>query len=298
MSQASIVINISDQEHIHSNGLSGTWKIPAKKPDEKFAILVVYPTPEIQDIGDERKTVHWLKAAPLAHDIVGVARRIGGQMIGPDQFSAGSKEKWGILLCGAEPDLPKELLDAQEAEIEYLNMHPLDIKMRVDPVTKATVATNLYNSEPGEFDKRVELSLTVELLREAFVKHCRTLVTAAEIQRAKANLLREDQRLIAEGDMMWAEPSEHRNISTLHRRACGRVGQERPWAYVPQLLVDCPGCGAKIRENILKCPACNGWLDEGLEKLAVMDPKQRRIKMYPEQFEREPVAATGAQKGK
>src|SRR5882757_1492236 len=193
MSQASIVISVSGEEHIHSNGLSGTWKIPAKKPDEKFAILVVYPTPEIQDIGDERKTVHWLKASPLAHDIVGVARRIGGQMIGPDQFSAGSKEKWGILLCEAEPDLPKELLDAQEAEMEYLNMHPPDIKMRVDPVTKATVATNLYNSEPGEFDKRVELSLTVELLKEAFVKQCRTLVTAAEIQRAKANLLREDQ---------------------------------------------------------------------------------------------------------
>ena len=69
---------------------------------------MVFPTPEIQDIGDERKTVHWLKASPLAHDIVGIARRIGGQTIGPDQFSAGSKEKWGILLCEAEPDIPKE----------------------------------------------------------------------------------------------------------------------------------------------------------------------------------------------
>jgi hypothetical protein len=298
MSQASIVISVSDVEHIHSNGLSGTWRVPAKGPKEEFAILVVFPTPEIQDIGDERKTVHWLKAAPLAHDIVGVPRRIGGQMIGPDQFSGGSKEKWGVLLCKAEPDLPKELLDAEEAQIEYLNLHTPDVKMRVDPITKATVATNLYNSEPGEFEKRVELSLTIQVLREEFIKECRSLVTHEEIQRAKANMLREDQRLVSEGDMMWAEPSEHRNISMLHRRACGRIGQERPWAYVPAFLVDCPGCGAKIKDNVLKCPQCNGWLDEGIPELLAMHPRERRIKMYPEQVDREPVASTGPVKGK
>lgn len=298
MSQAAIVINASDQEQTHSNGLSGTWRVPAKGPKEQFGILVVYPTPEIQDIGDERKTVHWLKAAPLAHDIVGIARIVGGQSINPDQFSGGSREKWGLLLCQAEPDLPKELLEAQETEIEYLNMHPPDIKMRKDPVSKAIVATNLYNSEPGEFDKRVDLAMTIQILREDFVKECRTLVTNAEILRAKANMLREDQRLVSEGDMMWAEPSEHRNISLLHRRACGRIGQQRPWAYVPEQLVDCPGCGAKTKENILRCHACNGWLDEGVETLAAMTPKERRVKMYPEQFDREPVEATGKEKGK
>ena len=298
MSQASIVISVSDVEHIHSNGLSGTWRIPAKKTDEAFSCLVVFPTPEIQDIGDERKTVHWLKASPLAHDIVGVPRRIGGQMIGPDSFSGGSKEKWGILLCEAEPDLPKELLDAEDAQMEYLNMHTPDVKMKKDPITKATVAVNLYNSEPNEYEKRVDLAMTIQLLKDEFVKECRSLVTHTEIKRAQANLQRESQRLVGEGDMMWAEPSEHRNISMLHRRACAHLGQSRPWAYTPEQLVACPGCGASIKENVLKCPQCNGWLDEGVMVLANMEPKLRRVKMYPEQFDRAPVAMTGQEKGK
>lgn len=246
MSTANIIINISDVEHIHANGLSGVWRIPAKAKGEEFSVLVVLPTPEIQDIGDERKTVHWLKASPLAHDIVGIGRTIAGHVIGPDQFSAGSKEKWGVLLCAAEPDLPKELLDAEEAQMEYLNMHTPDVKMRKDPITKATVAVNLYNSEPGEFDKRVELSMTIQLLRDDFIKECRSLVTAKEIMRAKTNFQIENQRLVGEGDMMWAEPTEHRNISSLHRRACASLGQSRPWAYTPEQLVACPGCGASI----------------------------------------------------
>ncbi len=294
MSTANLILNVSTEGQIHSNGLSGTWIVPSKKPEEAFALLVVYPTPEIQDIGDERKTVHWLKAKPLALDIVGMRSDAAAHGMG----QSGNKEKWGLLLCAAEPDLPKELLDAQEAEMEYLNTHPPDIKMRTDPISKATVATNLYNSEPGEFDKRVELSMTVQVLREEFVKFCRSLVTQEEIKRAKANLLREDQRLIGEADMLWARPGQQQNINEPHRKALERMGMERPWHFVAKQLVACPGCGSMIQENILICPVCKGWLDEGMEKLAAMDGKKRRAKMYPEQFDREPVAATGAIQGK
>jgi hypothetical protein len=175
--------------------------------------------------------------------------------------------------------------------MEYLNMHTPDIKMRKDPITKATVAVNLYNSEEGEYDKRVELALPIQLLKDEFIKECRTLVTAKEIKRAKDNFQRENQRLVGEGDLMWAEPIEHRNISMLHRRACVNTGQERPWCYTPQQLVSCPGCGASIKENVLKCPQCNGWLDEGVKELIAMHPKERRVKMYPEQFDRESVSA-------
>ena len=56
--------------------------------------------------------------------------------------------------------------------------------------------------------------------------------------------------------------------------------------------------GAKIKDNVLKCPACNGWLDEGITELFAMHPKERRIKMYPEQIDRQPVEVTGPTKGK
>jgi hypothetical protein len=280
MSQASIIINVSGQDHLHSNGLSGTWIVPAKKSDEQFGILVVYPTAEIQDIGDSRKTVHWLKAKPLALDIVGMRSDAAAHGVG----LSGNKEKWGLLLCEAEPDLPKELLDAQEAEMEYLNAHPPDIKMRVDPISKATVATNLYNSEPGEFDKRVELALTIQLLKEQFVADCRKLVSTAEIAKAKRNRQQECQRLIAEADRMWARPAEQANINELHRNACTELGQERVWCYTPKQLVPCPACAGMIPEGVITCSHCGGILDATPEEYAMMTPREKSMRIYPQRY--------------
>lgn len=293
MSQASLVINVSTQEQSHSNGLSGNWTVNGKKSNEEFSLLVVYPTPEIQDIGDGRRVRHWLKARPLALDILGMRSDSAAHGLGV----SGNKEKWGLLLCEAEPDLPKELLAALEDEIQWLNDNPPDVKMRKDAKTGAVVAVNLYET-PGSFDKATELALTVQMLREEFVKDCRTLVTANEIKMAKHNLLMEDQRLVSEGDMLWARPAQQQNINELHRFACARLGQSKPWHYTPQQLTACPGCGVMIAENILSCPHCNGWLDEGISALSKMATKERAIKMYPARYEREPVAATGQQKGK
>ena len=116
MSQAAIIINVSDQPQVHFNGLSGQWTVPEKKVGEEFSMLVVYPTPETQDIGENKKVVHWLKALPLAQDIVGLRSDAAAHGFG----SPGTKEKWGLLLCVAQPDLPKSLIAAVEAEMEYL----------------------------------------------------------------------------------------------------------------------------------------------------------------------------------
>jgi hypothetical protein len=286
MSQASIIINVSDQEQSHANGLSGNWTVPAKKPDQKFAHLVVYPTPEIQDIGDQRRVMHWLKSSPLAKDIVGMRSDAAAHGMGV----SGNKEKWGLLICEAEPDLPKELIKAFEDEIQFLNENPPDVKMRKDNKSGAIVAVNI--EPPDISEKKISLSLHVQELREDFGEFCRKLVTNAEVMRAKKNLLLEDQRLVAEGDRMWARPTEQQNINELHRRACARLGQERPWCYQPQQLIDCPGCGAKIKENVLSCSHCAGWLDEGIEKLTTMPPKERAMKMYPDRYA-EPVGVMG-----
>lgn len=289
MSQAKLIINVSDNEQPHSNGLSGTWIVPARKQSEEFALLVVYPTPEIQDIGDQRRVMHWLKAAPLAMDIVGLRSDAAAHGVGV----SGNKEKWGLLLCEAEPDLPKELLKALESEIEFLNSNPPDVKMRKDNASGAVVAVNI--EEPSVKEKKIELSFSVQSLRAAFEKDCRKLVTKAELMRANKNLLLEDQRLVSEGDRMWARPAEQHNVNELHRRACARLGQERPWCYIPQQLVDCPGCGAKIKQDVLACSHCAGWLDEGIEELRGMKPKDRAMKMYPERYA-EPVGANGVKK--
>lgn len=287
MSQARIIINVSNEPQSHANGLSGTFTVPAKKPHEEFGMLVVCPTPEIQDIGSGRKTIHWPKAGPIARDIVGLNSDACAHTPG----SPGSREKWGLLLCAAEPDVPRDWLDAQETEIDFLNNNPPDTKMRIDKPTGALVATNV---EPVEIQqKKVELSNRVQECHFRFLKECRKLVMKAEVEQAKNAMQKEDSRLVAEGDAIYAGPENgRRDINEIHKRACIRMGQERPWCYIPQNLVDCPGCGAKIKEHILSCPHCAGWLDEGLDELRAMKPKERALKMYPERYT-EPVGAKG-----
>lgn len=287
MSQAKIIINVSTDQQSHANGLSGSLTVLGKKANEEFGILVVYPSPEIQDIGDQRKVVHWLKASPLAQDVVGLRSDAAAHTPG----SPGTREKWGLLLCEAEPDVPKELLAAKEEELNFLNENLPDTKFRKDKATGALVAVNV---EPVEVvEKKIELSATIQKLQREFEDACRKLVQKSEIKRALTNLGREDARLVAEGDTIWAGPELGRaNVNELHKRACIRLGQDRPWCYVPQQQVDCPGCGAKIKENILTCPHCSGWLDEGIEQLRKMPPKERATTMYPERYA-EPVGATG-----
>jgi hypothetical protein len=282
MSQAAIVINVSTKDHMHHNGLSGQWTVPGRKEKEEFAILVVFPTPETQDIGENKKTIHWLKARPLARSIVGLDSNAAAHTFG----DTGTKEKWGLLLCEAEPDIPKQLLAAIEAEMEYLDENRPDYKYKFDNKWKATVVTDV--SSDSIKAKKIELSEAVEILRADFVDECRKLVQKKEVLKAKRAVQVECQRLVAEGDRMWANDKERPNINELHHWGCTELGVERPWCYQPQQLVDCPGCGAKIKENILSCPNCSGWLDEGIEVLRAMPPRERKIKMYPNQLA-EPV---------
>lgn len=275
MPEAALVINCGPIEHVHGNGLSGMFHIPAKPQDSPFGLLVVYPTPEIQDIGDHRKTVHWLKAHPLGMAIVGIN-------------SDAKRERFGVLLCQAEPDLPKELLKALEAEQEFLTEHPPEIRY----IRKGNLmeATNVESAEVRK--KKIALSAEIVKQRDRFHNYCRTLVTKEEIETANRNLIGELARLIAEGDMMWARPADQPNISDLHRLACRHMGQERPWSYTPQQLFDCPGCGSKLKANVITCGHCGAILDEPLEAYAKMTPKEKAQRLYPERYAEAPPALT------
>lgn len=284
MSTAAIIINVRDQEYTHSNGLSGTWIVPAKKPSEPFAMLVVYPREEIQDQGDRRGKIEIVEAGVLAKSIMGHGS------------NSGPKEKWGMLICEAQPEIPREFLAALKEEVLFLNKNRPKCEYVKDSETGAILIENTYR--PGVSDKLEDLSQNVLILRSEFEERCRKLVQKSEIAKAKQNLQMEDQALVAQGDQIWAGPEPGRiNISELHKSACIRLRQERPWSYIPQQLVDCPGCGAGIKENILSCPQCGGFLDEGVEELKAMKPKDRAIKMYPERYA-EPVGASGVPAGK
>lgn len=296
MSLASIIINVSDQYQSHYNGLSGFHMVPGidktKKYGnkvEQFGMLVVYPTLEIQDIGEGKRTTHWLKARPLAMDIVGMRSDAAGHSVG--MAGGATKERWGLLLCKAEPAISGELETAREEEALFLNDNPPDVKMRLDQKTKAIVAVNIEDLDIKK--QKIDYSTAVREAVEEFTLMCRSLITKDEIDRAKRLLLQNDQRMVAEGDAIWARPKEQHNLNELHMASCRRLGQTRQWCYTAQELVSCPGCGAMIQQNILKCPQCAGWLDDGIVELLEMGTKERAQHMYPERIERDGITLKG-----
>ena len=80
---------------------------------------------------------------------------------------------------------------------------------------------------------------------------------AAAVERRDAYY----QKLIGEGDVMWARGHSFREISDLHRRAAIALGVEREWAYVPMRMNDCPACGEKVKPSVAVCKHCGAILD-------------------------------------
>ena len=85
--------------------------------------------------------------------------------------------------------------------------------------------------------------------------------TAEELAAAVARRDAYYQKLIGEGDVMWARGHSFREISDLHRRAAIALGVEREWAYVPMRMNDCPACGEKVKPSVAVCKHCGAILD-------------------------------------
>ena len=268
MAEAALIINVGQLEQTHSNGAAGTFTVPPPPPGEEFGLLVVYPIKEIQDIGGNDTKTRDIPAHALAEAIVGIK-------------SQADKQRWGLLVCAADPDLPKALVKAIEAEASFLNDHIPATRYKKDKASGAVVAENLY--EEGEREIREQLSRAVIRERDKFHDECRRMVKREEVQQAKRNMIGEYSRLVAQGDQFWQRPTEQKNISDLHRNACVALGQERPWCYVPKQLVACPGCGGMIKENIIKCEHCNAILDRELSEYATMSRADRARLLYPDQ---------------
>jgi len=270
MAQAAIIINTSDLSFTHGNGLSGQHVIPAKTPDEDFGILVVYPTPEIQDIGDERRTVHWLKSTPLAKDICGM------------RSEDGKYTRLGVLFCNAEPDLPKELLAAIEEEMELLNDNPPDVKYRK---TKEGVMAAINVEDPDVRKAKIRLSATVQKERQKFEKYCRSLVTKEEVALAKRTMLETAAKLVSDGDTLWAgNEMDRRNISELPKWACRLLGLSRPWCYLAQQMEPCPGCGKPNPVGVITCGSCGAVYDREMADYAKMSNAEKARSLYPDRY--------------
>jgi len=279
MAEAHIIINVGPIEVIHGNGLSGQHRVPPRDDQGNFGMLVVYPTPEIQDIGDQRRTVHWLKSLPLAKDICGER----------SEFS--NYAKWGILRCSFEPEMPKELLAAIEEEMEFLNNNVPEVKyQKKDGVM---VAINVEDADVKK--EKVRLSKRVQTERAKFEKTCRDAVTKEEISRATTTMRNNWKRMVADGDTLWGgDPQAKRDISDLHKTACRELGIERQWCYVPTEAFACPGCGKGCPVGTITCGSCGAIFDREIKDYAKMTNQEKARALYPERYQHKESAQTPA----
>lgn len=85
------------------------------------------------------------------------------------------------------------------------------------------------------------------------------------------------QRLVNDGDTMWARGHSFREISDLHRRAAIALGTEREWAFVPVRMEDCPVCGEKVKPGVAACKHCHAILDKDkAAKYGLFGPRAER----------------------
>jgi len=248
MPEVAIVLNVNSEKYDYPRGILGTYTVPAAT-EEGFGLLVVYSRGEVQDVGNgNRKVNEMIPARLLAQDILGY----GGERM----------EKRGLLICEAEPDETKDIEKAVRAEKDYLNAHPPDIRQRMNQTLKVREVVNMQDMEPGAREEKIKLSDAVQKARAKFEAYCRSLVTKAEVEKAKKNLEREDQRLVAEGDTLWSQEVNRKEVTAKHQDAAKRLGQERPWVYMPSAMEDCEACGRKVKKGVAICGHCGALLNE------------------------------------
>lgn len=96
--------------------------------------------------------------------------------------------------------------------------------------------------------------------------------TEKEIRKANELFEKTDFSLIAEADGFANQgPQALINISSRHREALRRRGQQRPWDAPLQTMIDCPGCQAKIAPGsvVHTCGAVLNWekaIELGIKK--------------------------------
>jgi hypothetical protein len=211
-----LVLNVSDQEFVQSLGGLGTFTIPACKPGQKYALLVVRPVTETIDEGFNKSHGQTWVGGDVAKDVAGM-----------NSDRDGRYERFGVLVCAATPTFPAEIEDLERKDAQMY-------KLRTE--RQKTGNTRPVES-PEEAQRRGDRAHEIWT---KFVAESHKLVKPEEIARAKQNHLSEAQRLVVQGDGFWALPREQKNITDTHRRAALLLGQERPWCYMPQELEPCP----------------------------------------------------------
>jgi len=92
--------------------------------------------------------------------------------------------------------------------------------------------------------------------------------TDEELRKARERLAAFYRLLVAGADREWERSHSYLFINDTERRAAQYLGLEKDWFYQPKEMVECPGCGEKIKPGVAVCRTCGAILDR--EKAATL----------------------------
>ena len=96
----------------------------------------------------------------------------------------------------------------------------------------------------------------------------------SDVTENRAKYLKQCKEWAVMGDNLWAQRHDFTRIADYMRRAVKELKLEKEWAYEPQEMNECPGCGRKVSPKAAVCSHC----------FAVLDEKKAR-QLYPDRFQ-------------
>ena len=97
--------------------------------------------------------------------------------------------------------------------------------------------------------------------------------TDAELAGARERLAAFYRRVVATADREWERSHSYVFINDIARRAAKHLGAEKDWFYQPREMMECPGCGERIKPGVAVCRVCGAILDrEKAAKLGLAPP--------------------------
>lgn len=86
--------------------------------------------------------------------------------------------------------------------------------------------------------------------------------TKEELRQARERLARKCADLVAQADRLALSGNKGlEQINHLHRRAAAHLKQRRAWAQLPEMMIECPGCGEPIPPRTVRHTACGAVID-------------------------------------
>lgn len=181
----------------------------------------------------------------------------------PHQVQLGGLRSWNIPACPKGSDYVSIKVPGMIAD-EY-DTGDGNGSMGVLPVMGEDVANEIVGCKSAQ--KELGIYTNNKEWLGVFWSH-NEVPSEEELETARGKLQRYAEVMVADGNRRNLEGHSDKpgvginSIGVMHRKFALYLGQNVPWAQLVQQMIDCPGCGDRVKPNIIQHVACGYVFDE------------------------------------